>query len=132
MAQTTSIQPNTIDAHVGRRLTALRHERSLSLENVATKLGLGADVLANVEAGRQRLGAVLIQKAAIVLGVSISDLFAGATIADEALEPYARGDSIWFSPEFVRLARCFVEIDDPEKREAIVNLVEKISARPNI
>lgn len=132
MAQTTAIQANAIDAHVGRRITALRDERSMSLETVATELGLQTDVLAKMEAGRHRIGAALIQKAAIVLDVSISDLFSGATIADEALEPNRSIEHTWFSPEFVRLARCFVEIDDPEKREAIVNLVEKMSVRPNM
>lgn len=132
MGQPTAIQTNAIDAHVGRRLTALRDERCMSLESVAGKLGLQVEVFADMEAGRQRLGAALIQKAANVLDVSISDLFAGVTIADEALEPFWSNDRNWFSPEFVRLARSFIEIDDPEKHEAIVNLVEKISARSDI
>jgi transcriptional regulator with XRE-family HTH domain len=68
------------DREVGFRLQLARKRKEMTQEQLATEIGIGRASYANVEAGRQRIPVDIVWRAAIVLGVSISNLVPEAAL----------------------------------------------------
>ncbi len=66
----------SIDCHIGRRIEALRQNKGLSLHELAAKLALAPDELAEREAGNVRTSAAELFMLAVILEVAISAFFA--------------------------------------------------------
>jgi transcriptional regulator with XRE-family HTH domain len=67
------------DELVRARLRALRAERGLSQEEVATRAGMAASTLSRLESGARRLALDHLTPLASALGVEVGDLLAPAT-----------------------------------------------------
>jgi transcriptional regulator with XRE-family HTH domain len=66
-----------VDRQIGRRLRALRHERSLSLEELASHTSLSIGFLSQIERGLSSPTLRALAGMADALGVGIADLFPG-------------------------------------------------------
>ena len=62
---------------LGRRIQTLRKQTGLSQEKFALKIGMDRTYLASVESGKRNISVLNIEKIAIGLDVSISELFEG-------------------------------------------------------
>jgi transcriptional regulator with XRE-family HTH domain len=70
---------DSTDALVRARLRALRAERGLSQEEVATRAGMATSTLSRLESGARRLALDHLAPLAGALGVEVGDLLAPAT-----------------------------------------------------
>lgn len=62
---------------LGKRIQTLRKQAGLSQEKFALKIGMDRTYLASVESGKRNISVLNIEKIAIGLDVSISELFEG-------------------------------------------------------
>jgi transcriptional regulator with XRE-family HTH domain len=72
----------TVEARVRTRLRALRTERGLTLEAVASRAGLDVSTLSRLESGKRRLALDHLPALAGALGVSADDLLRPETQED--------------------------------------------------
>jgi transcriptional regulator with XRE-family HTH domain len=68
---------NAVDAHIGRRLRALREAAGQSRATLAAASGLDELTLAAIEVGSQRLGAAAMKRVVNHLRVDVRALFVG-------------------------------------------------------
>lgn len=90
-----------VHARIAANLRALRAAHSMSLETLAQASGVSRSALSLIERGQSSPTAVVLDKIAVGLGVSLADLFASKTNADTHLPtPLARhADQVcWTDP----------------------------------
>lgn len=111
-------------AAVGRRMAERREAAGLSLESLAARLGLAAQELEAMEAGRLPVTAAQLLLAAHEIGVS------GAALLGEADEgggfPPGLDD-----PQAVAMLQAFVAIEARDVRAAILALVREMAETPD-
>lgn len=66
-----------ITEDLGKRMRDLRQKTGLSQEKFALKIGMDRTYYASVESGKRNIALINIQKIAVGLGVSLSELFRG-------------------------------------------------------
>lgn len=94
----------TIDTRIAANLRALRADRKLSLEALAQATGVSRSALSLIERGQNSPTAVVLDKIAVGLGVTLSDLVGqpggGAGQAWTAASPLARPaeQTMWTDP----------------------------------
>lgn len=81
--------PDDIHARLARRVKELRSQAGLSLETLATRSDVSRSMLSLVERGEASPTAVVLEKIAAGLGVSLASLFA-ATEPDAEAQPLSR------------------------------------------
>ena len=100
------MENDTVDLarHIGARLSALRAERSLTLDQLAELSGVSRAMISRVERGEASPTAALLARLCSALGVSLSVFFA---TSDEEASPLARRDDqpVWRDPESGYLRR---------------------------
>lgn len=69
----------TIDEMVGARLLALMTQNGMSSADLAERLGLKPEMVDEYCAGTRRIGATLLMEISRLLGVKVTDFYAGAT-----------------------------------------------------
>jgi transcriptional regulator with XRE-family HTH domain len=91
--------PQDINSHLAERLRGLRSERGLSLENLAERTGVSRSMISLIERGESSPTAVILDKLAAGLGVTLASLF--ATRHSPRAPPLARraDQYIWRDPE---------------------------------
>lgn len=114
----TSISPSTIDTRIAANLGALRAQRGLSLEALAQASGVSRSALSLIERGQSSPTAVVLDKIAVGLGVTLSDLVgapAGAGPAAAAATPLARQaeQAVWTDPGSGYVRRALSPVDFP-------------------
>ena len=90
-----------ITLSLARRLRDLRRERGLSLEALADRSGVSRSNISLIERGESSPTAVVLDKLATALGVTLPDLFASAGPPDDPPLPLARAEAqpVWTDPE---------------------------------
>ncbi|HEX6637865.1 MAG TPA: XRE family transcriptional regulator [Steroidobacteraceae bacterium] len=93
-----------INSRIAERVRALRSERNLSLEALATRCDVSRSMLSLIERGESSPTAVVLEKIASGLGVTLASLF------DHAIEPpnpvsRAADRSTWKDPQSGYLRR---------------------------
>lgn len=73
-----SRSPTEIDVFVGERIRAIRADRHLSMQEVASALGLSHQQLQKYEVGINRLSAGMLYQVAAYFEVSVASLFPDA------------------------------------------------------
>lgn len=68
---------NFIDAEIGKTVSAIRAERSLSRAALASAVGISALALEEYEQGRERLPATAMRDVSAYLGIDASVFFRG-------------------------------------------------------
>ncbi len=98
--ENTENQP--IDARIAANLRALRAQRGLSLEALAQATGVSRSALSLIERGQNSPTAVVLDKIAVGLGVTLSDLVgqSGGHAGASAATPLARHaeQAVWTDP----------------------------------
>ena len=93
----------TIDTRIAANLRALRADRKLSLDALAQATGVSRSALSLIERGQNSPTAVVLDRIAVGLGVTLSELVGqpgGAADADAAASPLARQaeQAVWTDP----------------------------------
>jgi transcriptional regulator with XRE-family HTH domain len=87
--------PSVVDDDVPRRLRAERERRGLSLRELARRLGVSPSAISQIETGRARPSVATLWAIVTELGMSLDDLFAGASTskARRARRPSEDGEA---------------------------------------
>jgi transcriptional regulator with XRE-family HTH domain len=111
--------PDPRDIEVGRRVRALRLERSMSQTALADRLGLTFQQVQKYEKGVNRIGAGRLQTIAEIFKVSITDLFADN-------QPAAQGQQSVYelvdSAAALRLLRAYTRLPNSKLKQALVQM----------
>jgi transcriptional regulator with XRE-family HTH domain len=85
---------------LARRLRSLRAERGLSLESLAERSGVSRSNISQIERGESSPTAVVLDKLATALGVTLPELFSLPDAVDELPSPLARAADqlVWTDP----------------------------------
>jgi transcriptional regulator with XRE-family HTH domain len=86
----SAIVASNIDQRIGSRVRELRVEQGLSLDALAMKSRVSRSMIWGVERGQKSPTAVVLDKLAAALGVSLGSLFDGPAIGPDAGEPVMR------------------------------------------
>ena len=79
-----------IDSHVGQRIREIRRTRRLSMEEMGRQAGITYQQIQKYESGSNRVSASMLYMIATILGVEVSDFYAGLECAqDKATESTA-------------------------------------------
>ena len=108
-----------IDAAIGSRLRALRQARSMTMGEVASRLGVQHQQVHKYEMGANRVGVARLFELALLFDVPIGTFF--ETVQRTSVEEDAPADS-----RGPALVRAFSELPEPQKR-AILSLVRSLS-----
>ena len=115
--------PDPKDVEVGRRVRAFRLNKGMSQEKLGDELGITFQQVQKYEKGVNRIGAGRLQRIAEILGVPVSEFFATSASAPSAGNLYELVDTA----AALRLLRAYARIPDPEVKQAVTTLVEKIA-----
>jgi len=119
----TKKSPDPRDVEVGRRVRTFRLQKGLSQEKLGDALGLTFQQVQKYEKGTNRIGAGRIQRIAEILDVPVTDFFAshrnGNSTPNEVFE-------LLDTAAGLRLLRAYSRIRDPQLRQAVIHLLEKI------
>ncbi|CAN5793364.1 XRE family transcriptional regulator [soil metagenome] len=74
-SQVPGAEPDDINLRIARRVAALRADRGLSLEALATRSDVSRSTLSLIERGQTSATAVVLEKVASGLGVDLASLF---------------------------------------------------------
>ena len=124
-------RPDPVDVEVGHRIRIERLARGLSQTALANQLGVTFQQVQKYEKGVNRVGAGRLTKIAEVLGVPVGQFFSGKEVLESEgaaatdLEQASPLKLLTVSGAF-RLLRAYSEIEDPNLRRCIVELVEQI------
>ncbi len=86
-----------INEQIANRVRRLRAERGLSLDALATKCGVSRSMISLIERGEANATAVVLEKIAVALNITLADLF---NPHEGSSEPVARfaDQSLWRDP----------------------------------
>jgi transcriptional regulator with XRE-family HTH domain len=76
---------NGINTRIAHRISALRAERELTLDALATRSNVSRSMISLIERGESSPTAVVLEKIASALGVTLATLFAEGTASGEPL-----------------------------------------------
>jgi transcriptional regulator with XRE-family HTH domain len=120
----TKKSPDARDIEVGRRVRTFRLQKGLSQEKLGDALGITFQQVQKYEKGTNRIGAGRIQRIAEILDVPVTNFFAAqkrsGTGPNEVFE-------LLDSAAGLRLLRAYLRIRDPQTRQAVIHLVERIA-----
>ena len=116
-------QPDPKDVEVGRRVRAFRLNKGLSQEKLGDELGITFQQIQKYEKGVNRIGAGRLQRIAEILGVPVSEFFGSGASMPSAGSLYELVDTA----AALRLLRAYARIPDPQVKQAVTALVEKIA-----
>jgi transcriptional regulator with XRE-family HTH domain len=116
--------PSAIDVAVGRNVRLWRMAKGMSQAQLANRLGVTFQQVQKYEIGSNRIGTGRLVKAASILDIPISALFAGT----DDTEPSGSLLALVADRRSFRLAHAFAAIKDNAFRLSLVNLVEKVAA----
>jgi transcriptional regulator with XRE-family HTH domain len=126
--------PNPIDVHVGSRLRMRRMLVGMSQEKLGESLDLTFQQIQKYEKGSNRISASRLYDMSRILDVPVQFFFDDMVRSDAASrgkadKPSGSFEMIEFlsSPDGAQLVRTFSEIDSPEVRRNILDLVKSVS-----
>jgi transcriptional regulator with XRE-family HTH domain len=115
-------KPDPLDSVVGAKIRIFRTNRGLSQTALAEAIGVTFQQVQKYESGTNRVGAGRLSRIAVVLGVSIGQLFESSEDADAA-SPFR----LLAEPGALRLLKAFSRTSDPRVRRGITLLLESFA-----
>lgn len=115
-----------IDDWIARRVKQARVERGLSQEALADKLGISLQQIHKYEAGRNRISATRLAAISEALGKPLDEFFEG--LDAEATQTSQEPRSPDRGRECLELVRNFEQVNDPEKRRAMVEFLRALGS----
>jgi transcriptional regulator with XRE-family HTH domain len=94
-------EADDINQRIAERLRELRAERGLSLQGLASSSGVSRSMISLIERGESSPTAVVLDKLAVALGVTLAALFSSSAKPAGRKEPMARRDEqpLWQDPD---------------------------------
>lgn len=127
-----------VDIHVGQKLRGLRLANNFTQKRLADALEITFQHVQNYEKGASKLPASALYRAASILGTSVDAFFDGidanldrGDASQAQMRPVGDPDGVVafiHTPEGVRLNRAFRLISNPQRRQAMLALLESIAA----
>ncbi len=125
-----SLEPHSIDIHVGQRVAARRRLLKLSQSDLATHVGYAYQQIQKYEHGVNRVSASVLYEFSHALDVPVSFFFEGfptkaskrgrrkktRTPTNFASDPMRK-------PDVIKLVRAFDRINDPRARKKMLEAV---------
>lgn len=99
-----NVEAEDINARIARRISTMRAELGLSLDGLASRCGVSRSMISLIERAEASPTAVVLEKLAAGLGVSLASLFEPDTAAPEPLARRA-DQPVWRDPESGYLRR---------------------------
>jgi transcriptional regulator with XRE-family HTH domain len=110
------------DAHVGQRIRQRRQLLNLSIDQLATRIGLAPQQMLTYETGTVRIGAVTLYKISRALDIYLDWFFTN----DNGTALQSRtGDG---TQDFLELSEQFSRITDPAARERVITFASEVAA----
>jgi transcriptional regulator with XRE-family HTH domain len=120
--------PDPLDVLVGARIRMLRKHRGMSQAELAGKVGVTFQQVQKYEKGINRVGASRLSRIAIVLGISVGDLFdSSESKAAAAKSPFR----LLAEQDALRVLTAFSRTSNPRLRRAITKLLESVADKPS-
>jgi transcriptional regulator with XRE-family HTH domain len=116
-------KPDPLDSVVGAKIRIFRANRGLSQTALAQAIGVTFQQVQKYESGTNRVGAGRLSRIAVVLGVSIGQLFESSDNAGDATSPFR----LLAEPGALRLLKAFSRTSDPRVRRGITLLLESFA-----
>ncbi|HHK73617.1 MAG TPA: XRE family transcriptional regulator [Rhizobiales bacterium] len=128
----TKKTPHPVDVHVGSRVKFRRVVQGMSQEQLGSTLGLTFQQVQKYEKGTNRISASRLWDIGDALGVKVSFFFEGLRDLDVSAGGFADAGQAHFnrqvnSTEGLKLNRYFTQIEDPQIRKKILELVKTLS-----
>lgn len=125
--------PNPVDMHVGSRLRMRRMMLSVSQEKLGEALGVSFQQIQKYEKGTNRIGAGRLQDVANELKVPISyfydDMPGTENQSGFAETGVSYVSDLLTTSDGMELTRAFLQINDPQVRRRVVDLVKAIATQ---
>lgn len=127
-------RPNPVDIHVGARIRLRRMLIGMSQERLGDQLGLTFQQVQKYEKGINRIGASRLHQISGILGVPVTYFFddmagenggAPGSMEDAGSPTYVL--DLIHSSEGLQLVKNFLEIDNPQVRRRVVDLVKALA-----
>jgi transcriptional regulator with XRE-family HTH domain len=124
-----STQLHQVDRHVGMRIRQRRLQLDMSQSALAARLDLTFQQVQKYEKGTNRVSASRLVQMAEVLAVSVSFFFEDAPSVTAPRSPKPSGDAAALLSDRIgiRLCTAFAEVQQPELRAAIINMIEQLT-----
>jgi transcriptional regulator with XRE-family HTH domain len=116
-------KPDPLDSVVGAKIRIFRTNRGLSQTALAEAIGVTFQQVQKYESGTNRVGAGRLSRIAVVLGVSIGQLFESPDDAADPTSPFR----LLAEPGALRLLKAFSRTSDPGVRRGITLLLESLA-----
>jgi transcriptional regulator with XRE-family HTH domain len=116
-------KPDPLDCVVGAKIRIFRTNRGLSQTALAEAIGVTFQQVQKYESGTNRVGAGRLSRIAVVLGVSIGQLFESSDDAADPASPFR----LLAEPGALRLLKAFSRTSDPRVRRGITLLLESFA-----
>jgi transcriptional regulator with XRE-family HTH domain len=116
-------KPDPLDSVVGAKIRIFRTNRGLSQTALGEAIGVTFQQVQKYERGTNRVGAGRLSRIAVVLGISIGQLFESADDAADATSPFR----LLAEPGALRLLKAFSRTSDPRVRRGITLLLESFA-----
>jgi transcriptional regulator with XRE-family HTH domain len=116
-------KPDPLDSVVGAKIRIFRTNRGLSQTALAKAIGVTFQQVQKYESGTNRVGAGRLSRIAVVLGVSIGQLFESSDDAADPTSPFR----LLAEPGALRLLKAFSRTSDPRVRRGITLLLESLA-----
>ena len=116
-------KPDPLDSVVGAKIRIFRTNRGLSQTALAEAIGVTFQQVQKYESGTNRVGAGRLSRIAVVLGVSIGQLFESSDDAADPSSPFR----LLAEPGALRLLKAFSRTSDPRVRRDITLLLESLA-----
>lgn len=119
--------PNQTDVIIGNNLVRIRKARGMSLETLASMVGVTFQQIQKYSNGKNRISASKADMICQALGCGITDLFAGTAAAGSAplsLPPV--------SAKALHVAELFEKIESDDTKAAIVRLLKSVTSYPAV
>jgi transcriptional regulator with XRE-family HTH domain len=113
-------QPDSVDISVGRQVRALRQARRLSMEQLASQIGVTYQQVQKYESGLNRISASMLARIARILDVRIGDFFP----EEDGSQPTEANPA---DHQCLAIARK-IGLLDPHLRRSIHDLVDALAA----
>ncbi|KTQ95655.1 hypothetical protein NS226_10980 [Aureimonas ureilytica] len=114
-------QPDNVDVRVGMQIRLIRKERGMSLDMLASQIGVTYQQVQKYESGANRVSASTLARIANALNVRIGDFFLEEESVSETSFPMPDHQCIMIARKIGSL--------DPHLRRSLADLVEALARK---